>query len=38
MARHNVNKNKSAGKFRAQIGKTKKINIAPNPMRGGIRL
>jgi len=36
--RHNVNKGKAAGKFRKQIGKTKRVNIAPPPMRGGIRL
>lgn len=38
MKRKHVNKQKSAGQFRANVGKTKIINIAPNPMRGGIRM
>lgn len=38
MHRMPVNKHKSAGKFRKQIGKTKSINLRAGPMRGGIRL
>lgn len=38
MKRYSVNKAHSAQKFKAQMGRTKKINIAPNPMRGGIRM
>lgn len=38
MHRSFVNKRKSAGKFRAQVGKTKAINLKGAPMRGGIRL
>jgi len=33
-----VQKHKSAGKFRAQAARTKKINLAPPPARGGYRL
>ncbi|WNK13408.1 MAG: hypothetical protein [Microvirus sp.] len=36
--RHHVNKHKSASKFRKQVGKTKRANVAPPPARGGIRL
>lgn len=36
--RKHVNKRKSASKFRKSIAKTKRINVAPPPMRGGIRL
>jgi len=37
MHRMPVNKRKSAGKFRKNVGKTKAINFA-GVMRGGIRL
>lgn len=33
-----VNKRKSARKFRKTAASTKRINVAPPPMRGGIRL
>lgn len=33
-----VNKQASARKFKSQVGRTKKINFAAGPMRGGIRL
>lgn len=33
-----VNKHGSAKAFRRQAGKTKKVNVSPGPMRGGIRL
>lgn len=36
--RYGVSKNRSARKFRRQVGRTKAINVRPNPMRGGIRL
>lgn len=36
--RKSVNKQSSAGKFRAQSGRTKAANIQPPPMRGGYRL
>lgn len=36
--RHNVNKHKSARKFRAHSGKTKAANMRTAPMRGGIRM
>lgn len=36
--RFHVNKRKSAGKFRKQVGKTKAANVTAGPMRGGIRL
>ena len=38
MKRYNVNKHKSANKFRANTTKTKAINMKGAPMRGGIRL
>jgi len=38
MFRKSVNKGKSAGKFKKQIGKTKAPNMKAAPMRGGIRL
>ena len=38
MHRHKVNKHKSARSFKHQTQKTKRLNIAPGPMRGGIRL
>ncbi|QXP44317.1 MAG: hypothetical protein [Arizlama microvirus] len=37
MKRFNVNKRKSAGAFKRNVGKTKQVNITA-PMRGGIRL
>jgi hypothetical protein len=37
MRRGNVNKNRSARKFRSQAKRSKTINIA-QPMRGGYRL
>jgi hypothetical protein len=33
-----VNKVRSAGQFRRNVGKTKRRNVAPPVMRGGIRL
>lgn len=33
-----VNKKRSAGKFRKQVGKTKRANVRAAPMRGGIRM
>lgn len=38
MPRKPVNKAYSAKKFRKTVNRTKRINIAPPPMRGGIRL
>ncbi|WNK12515.1 MAG: hypothetical protein [Microvirus sp.] len=38
MFRRPVNKAKSAGKFRRQIGHTKRPNVAPPSPRGGYRL
>lgn len=38
MKRRHVNKADSASKFRSNVNRTKKINIFPGPMRGGIRL
>lgn len=38
MKRQNVSKGASASKFRNSVGRTKRINVAPTPMRGGIRL
>lgn len=38
LKRKPVNKHSSAKQFRKNVSKTKKVNIAPNPMRGGIRL
>lgn len=38
MYRHSVNKHKAARQFRGQSNRTKAINIAPPPMRGGYRL
>lgn len=38
MPRYHVNKGRSAKSFRKTMNKTKRINVAPNPMRGGIRL
>lgn len=36
--RQKVNKAKSAKRFANQVQKTKRINLASPPMRGGIRL
>lgn len=36
--RFGVNKHRSAGKFRHQVGRTKAINMRNPVMRGGIRL
>jgi len=38
MYRKNVNKRKSAGKFKKNVSKTKYANVKASPMRGGIRL
>lgn len=38
LGRKHVSKHKSARKFRNSVGRTKSANIAPGPMRGGIRL
>lgn len=38
MSRHAVNKGRSASKFRNNIGKTKGLNMAQAPMRGGWRI
>lgn len=38
MPRMHVNKGRSAAKFRKSTQRTKRINVAPPPMRGGIRL
>lgn len=38
MYRHSVNKHASAKSFRNKVGTTKRINVAPPPMRGGFRL
>jgi hypothetical protein len=38
LSRHHVSKHGSARKFRKHVGHTKGINMAPPPMRGGIRL
>lgn len=37
LKRHSVSKHRSAGKFRAQVRKTKHANVS-GPMRGGWRL
>lgn len=37
MARHSVNKRRSAGKFRQQVRRSKSLNFA-RPGRGGFRL
>lgn len=38
MRRHRVSKRRSASKFRHQAGRTKGVNVAGPPMRGGFRL
>lgn len=37
-ARKPVNKGRSARAFRANTRRSKAVNVAPGPMRGGIRL
>lgn len=37
MKRKPVHKSRSAHAFRKSVGKTKRVNVAPPPMRGGIR-
>lgn len=38
MKRYNVNKGHSAKSFRRHTSKTRAINVAPPPQRGGFRL
>lgn len=38
LGRKPVSKSHSAKKFRRAVGRTKAANVAPMPMRGGIRL
>lgn len=38
MRRRKVNKRSSARKFRKQVSRTKAVNIAPPPSRGGYRM
>lgn len=38
MKRYGVNKGRSARKFRKSVSKTRRVNVAPPPMRGGFRL
>lgn len=38
MRRKFVNKSRSARKFRSHVGRTKRMNVAPPPMRGGFRI
>jgi hypothetical protein len=38
MRRKPVNKNRAAKAFRKSIGRTKRLNVAPPPMRGGFRI
>lgn len=38
LKRYKVNKIRSARKFRKATARTKAINVAPNPQRGGWRL
>lgn len=38
MKRYPVSKGHSAKSFRRNVGRTKQINVAPPPMRGGFRL
>lgn len=38
MRRRYVNKSRSARKFRSHMNRTKRINVAPPPMRGGFRI
>lgn len=36
--RFHSNKRQSAHKFRKNVSHTKRVNVSPTPMRGGIRL
>lgn len=38
MKRFGVNKRRSARKFRKNVGRVRRINVAPAPMRGGFRI
>lgn len=38
VSRHGVHKGSSAKRFRKNAGRTKALNVSPQPMRGGIRL
>lgn len=38
MKRHSVNKHAAARGFRNAVQHTKRINVAPKPMRGGFRI
>lgn len=38
MRRKGLNRSKSARKFRSSVGRTKRMNVAPPPMRGGFRI
>lgn len=38
MRRHSVNKRRSAGRFRRNVGRTRAANVIAAPMRGGWRL
>lgn len=38
MRRKPVNKFRSARRFRSNVGRTKRMNVAPPPMRGGFRI
>lgn len=37
LSRKPVNKHKSAKQFRKRASRTKRMNVKPKPMRGGIR-
>lgn len=38
MKRMAVNKSRSAAQFRGSVQHTKRMNVAPRPMRGGFRI
>lgn len=38
MYRHSVNKSRSAHSFRKHTSRTRAVNVAPPPQRGGFRL
>ena len=38
VSRGSVNKSRSVRQFRKNSGRTKRANVNPSPMRGGIRL
>lgn len=38
LSRSNVNKSRSARKFKKNVGRSKVVNMAPMPMRGGYRM